>query len=394
MAKELLCFADDTTGGLDVAGSFYSRGYETAVCLEADCQEDADMTCQVYTHNSRDETPDESKKKLVVALGQIDRDFLSRVNLFLKVDSTLRGNILSDIDTVSEVVADTPIFLAPAFPFYGRMCVDGIYSVRGTPITDTEFATDPAFNYTSSFLTNNRKDIEHIDWRTLSQGPNVVAARVSSSDTNKFTFDTRDEADLAVIARAGLLMKAVMVGASGLARAIPRKQLPQGQPFVPDTNLPTLFVIGSIHEMSRMQKTQLAAIGVTGVDIPLDHVGNIRELQTINDHVKESLGNGSTLYLATPDSPTNDEGIWREMEDSVSEVTRISEVPHNLVIVGGETARATFRGRQITTLAIKSEYEPGIPISSERDRNEAIFTKAGGFGHSNTLVDIYQFLQK
>lgn len=394
MAKELLCFADDTTGALDVAGSFYSRGYETAVCLEADCQEAADTTCQVYTHNSRYKTPYESKKQLVAALGQIDKDFLSRVNLFLKVDSTLRGNILSDIDTVSEVVTDTPIFLAPAFPFYGRTCIDGIYSVRGTPILDTEFAMDPAFNYTSSSLTNNRKDIEHVDWRTLSQGPNAVVARVSSSDTNKFTFDTRDETDLAVIARAGLLIRAVMVGASGLARAIPRKQLPQGQPFIPDTNLPTLFVIGSMHEMSRLQKAQLATIGVAGVEIPIDQVGNFRELQTINDYVKESLDNGSTLYLATPDSPTDDEGIWREMENSVSEVTRISEVPHNLVIVGGETARATFRGRQITRLAIRSEYEPGIPISSRGDLKEAILTKAGSFGHSNTLVDIYQFLQK
>lgn len=394
MAKEIICYADDATGALDVAGAFYSRGYEATVALEAEISDDLDSNCRVYAQNSRYDSPAESKEKLASALSRIDKDLLSQINLFLKVDSTLRGNVLGNLDQISDFVNGRPIFLAPSLPLFGRTCVDGHYLVNGVPILETEFAKDSAFKYISSALNDNRVDIEHIDWRTLSHGPNAVADRVSSSGAKKFSFDTKDEDDLSVIVQTGLLIQAIMVGSQGLARALPNVGFQQSQEFIPDTSLPTLFVVGSLHKITRVQKTKLAKVGISGIDIGDGNLGNITELQAINYQIKENLSNGVTTYLSTPDIPRNDAGIWREMEEAIQEVTLVNEVPHNLVIVGGETARATFKGRQISTIAIKSEYEPGVPISSQKGQHEAILTKAGSFGHSNTLVDIYHFLNK
>jgi uncharacterized protein YgbK (DUF1537 family) len=59
-----------------------------------------------------------------------------------------------------------------------------------------------------------------------------------------------------------------------------------------------------------------------------------------------------------------------------------------LIIVGGETARAALKARNITEVQITGEFEPGIPISKAATSNGKIYTKAGAFGQADTLVKI------
>jgi len=193
-------------------------------------------------------------------------------------------------------------------------------------------------------------------------------------------------------ADAGLEVNAAMIGSSGLARAFPKERT-SIQELDVDNTIPTLYVVGSIHPTSRTQKEELAQHGVPGVELLRRHIGNTRSLDQIRDQAEQRLADGKSVYIATPDEVTSDASVWRDIENSMGHVSGIHSVRHNLVIVGGETARATLRSRDIHALEVRSEYEAGIPVSTEKDRTEAILTKAGGFGHANTLVDIHNYLQ-
>lgn len=253
MNREIIGFADDTTGALDVAGSFQSRGRRTTVQLELGDQGNGVASCHVVNLNSRYDTPTESGAKL---RDGFERFGMGKGSVFLKVDSTLRGNVAADAAVLQDLLPDIPLFIAPAFPFYGRTCLEGNYLVKGQPILDTEFARDRAFRWSSSQLHDNRSDVDHIDWRVLERGVDAVLNRVGNSDHRIFTFDTRDQTDLEVIADAGLEVSAAMIGSSGLARAFPKERT-SVQDFEVDNTIPTLYVVGSIHPTSRVQKEEL-----------------------------------------------------------------------------------------------------------------------------------------
>lgn len=389
MNKELHCYADDVTGALDVAGSFYSRGYQATVLIDQDFLDIPQSPCLVTNLNSRYDSPIKSAEKLSEAIGRTD--LKGEVSIFLKVDSTLRGNVLSDSRVLGQLVKEKPVFIAPSFPFYGRICVNGVFLVKNQPILETEFADDKAFHYSSSLLNDYEQDIEHIDWRVLDKGVDAIVARVDSSSTNRFTFDTRNQTDLELIVDAGLSIEASLVGSSGLARALPKGVLPQATYNV-DNSMPALFVVGSIHQISRMQKDELVRSGVFGVELSHQDIGNARALQDIKEATQEGLEREGIVYIATPKEITNDEILWHEIEASIAQAAQIQDVRHNLVLVGGETAKAVLGGRDIKTLEIRLEYESGIPISTEPQKTDALLTKAGGFGHSNTLVDIRRFI--
>src|SRR3989338_5588905 len=150
MIKEIFCYADDVTGALDVAGSFYSRGYQTAVQIERNVFNIPQTPCFVVNLNSRYDDPIISAEKMSKAFCGISLE--SGTPIFLKVDSTLRGNIVSDSQVLEKLVGNKPVFIAPSFPFYERTCVNGVYLVNGQYIMQTEFAVDKAFHYSSSFL--------------------------------------------------------------------------------------------------------------------------------------------------------------------------------------------------------------------------------------------------
>ncbi|MCL4353153.1 four-carbon acid sugar kinase family protein [Patescibacteria group bacterium] len=383
MAKKILCCSDDATGALDAGGAFHSRGYETVIRLQQDKPEISQIECLILDLNSRYNNPKVSRNKLGRAIEM--NGLGSTIPLFLKIDSTLRGNFLSDIDILQQFNTNKPIFIAPAFPFHGRLCVNGVYLIKERPVMETEFVRDRAFHKTSSLIHENRTDTEHINWRLLDKGIGNILRITAKSKKRKFTFDTRDQTDLELIVKAGISIGASMAGSSGLASALPKISDKQVG-FAIDKTKPTLFVIGSINQVSRLQRDAFKNLGTPGVELSSKDIGNSKSLQAVKDYLQKQLKKSKAVYISGPNEIVNNEVMRRKIEQSISEVTNISKVMHNLVIVGGKTTRATLSGRNIDKLLIQSEYESGIPISAHPNRPELILTKAGGFGHQNTLV--------
>ena len=82
--------------------------------------------------------------------------FGQSVRLVLRGDSTLRGHVLGEIDTLS--VPGSVALFVPAFIELGRVTIDGVHYVtdsgRRVEVAATEYARDPEFSYRTSSLTD------------------------------------------------------------------------------------------------------------------------------------------------------------------------------------------------------------------------------------------------
>lgn len=157
----LLIIADDFTGALDTGVQFAKRGVDTLVTVMRGQPIDWSVSCKVLVVNteSRHDTPDEAYAKVF----SVVRDALAAgfTHLYKKTDSTLRGNIGSELQAVLDAVREDSardgskrgsnshgslnqeLVFVPAFPKSGRYTVRGVQYVWETPLAKTTFANDP-----------------------------------------------------------------------------------------------------------------------------------------------------------------------------------------------------------------------------------------------------------
>ena len=120
----LALIADDLTGACDAGVQFAERGFATIVWLDPEPREGAQLT--VVTTNSRNDPPEVARRKVADAcrvLGTV---------VFKKIDSTLYGNIVPEIEAALDACGFAEAWLAPAYPAQGRTVHDGWLEVAGS----------------------------------------------------------------------------------------------------------------------------------------------------------------------------------------------------------------------------------------------------------------------
>lgn len=65
-----------------------------------------------------------------------------------------------------------------------------------------------------------------------------------------------------------------------------------------------------------------------------------------------------------------------------------------LILTGGDTAKAVCSELKISKMDLYSEVEPGLPFGRLRNNNRSYWavTKAGGFGHEHSLVNVIEYM--
>ncbi|MDQ0217696.1 four-carbon acid sugar kinase family protein [Peribacillus cavernae] len=108
------------------------------------------------------------------------------VQLFCKrIDSTIRGNIGSEIDAVLDTIGgDSVAVVMPSFPASGRTTVGGYLLVNGLPVQETEVAKDPQCPLNESFVPwiiskQTDKKIDHVGMDDVLKGEDKIAQRLN-----------------------------------------------------------------------------------------------------------------------------------------------------------------------------------------------------------------------
>jgi uncharacterized protein YgbK (DUF1537 family) len=175
--------------------------------------------------------------------------------------------------------------------------------------------------------------------------------------------DAEDNATLADVARsASRHPEWLLVGSAGLARQLAPPPAPPR--LAARGSGPILVVAGSPTPVTRAQLEQLP---------PIDEV----------------------LVMATPPTDTRDDGAAAALLAVNVDAWAHEQVPRAVVLTGGATAREVSHRLGATSLRLRGEIEPGIPIGTLEDgrwHGVTVVTKAGGFGSPWTLLDVVHAL--
>ena len=350
----VLAFADDLTGALEVGAKFSGAGMQSSVTLGE--LPGAGAPVLVIDTETRHVTAEEAYRE-VRAVAESAR-LANPVLVYKKTDSTLRGNIGSELAALVEVFGG-PVTYAPAYPELGRTVKNGCLYVHGIPVSETAFAHDALNPIRDSYIP-----------RLLAGFLPAEAVRVVDADC---TEDLRVAAEM-LLASGGVRVAA---GPAAFAACLAERiDLPRA----PAEKLPAvrkcLVVNGSLHEVS---------------------LGQVRHAEELGwpvappDRVVDRIGSSGWAILRTDDAAGEGPQRARAVGRIVREVLNRTELDA-LIVFGGDTAFGIVEAVAKPPLFPVREMMPGVPLS--RLGRLCLITKAGGFGGVDVLPELRILLSK
>ena len=368
--------SDDLTGCGDVGLHFADWGLRTIVYTSnleqfyKELKPDRDWDVLIINTESRFDEPKIAYEKVKDVCKFFRK--LEIKQIYKKIDSTLRGNIGSEIDALFDELKIKELPFCAAFPRIGRTTVEGYHYVWGELVTRTEFARDP----------RNSVAEAHIP---------TLLKRMSRYYDRIIVYDARTQRDLKNIARE-ILYYATVCGASGLAGELIKFWGKSGtrrgvkSKTVTGGSKPVLIISGSAKSITYEQIEELN--GKRGIlAVPIDFERNRVEIPDVKN-VKHIL-----IYPQRSSHQLDPEkimGVLVHLAPGLCE----SGLFRNLILIGGDTAFSICRVLKIDTFQIISSILPGIAFCRTLDGKYNFILKPGGLGDKEALIRCVQFFDQ
>jgi uncharacterized protein YgbK (DUF1537 family) len=408
----MLIIADDLSGAADCGVVCVSHGLSTVVSL-GNIEDEVDSDVLSIDGDTRYLEPEKAAEETAALIRRFAGDHL----LFRKLDSTLRGNVASELAATLEVRRQLTgervvVVLAPAFPAHGRTTRNGQQLFHGKPLEETESwqrEQRSAQSHLPAILQTSRLQSVLLDLTAVRSGTDALRAAMMrlARVADVLICDAESDQDLRAVAEASMSLgrNTVWAGSAGLAYHLPwaagLTRLPVQVPEPPPIDGPILFVIGSLSGVSREQVRVLtASSGVAGISIAPQVLlagkcsPQWREYELA---LRNALAAGKDVVI-TPGSE-----LQMESEKGYLLCAALAQMVATcadrigaLVASGGESARAVLQVLGITRLRLMGEIETGLPCSMTEGwkRTLPVLTKAGGFGTPQTLLHCQQLLRE
>lgn len=408
---DILVIADDFTGANDTGVQFYKKGMIVDVILSPKCNINTVADVLVINTNSRAMSPEDAKN---IVSSSVEK-FTDVKWIYKKIDSTLRGNIGSEIEACLNHERRVA-FVCSAYPLAGRVINNGICYVNGQPLLETEFSTDPktpvfSSNVDEIISSQTKIPIIHININNL-RGNKVIHIVRDILDNNEkciISFDAINDDDLIKISEffESFNEPSLIVGSSGLAQYIRVNKIIK--PFV--------FVVASMSEKTKCQLDYIKdRSDIKFIDLSVEEILMSRGcyIESIIEKSKSILNSGFHLVLKVEnDKRSRDriDGVCEKLgvsrvelgENICKKLSLITKVLINkyygvisgIFLTGGDTAIAVSESLSLSSYHIKGEIEPGVPYGYFTDsfvKNIPIITKAGGLGSIQALKKVIDFI--
>jgi D-threonate/D-erythronate kinase len=385
----VLIVADDLTGAMDSAGPFAAIGVETwVVAVPMQCDPAAIAGARVVSVNT------DSRHLPAVQAATRVRDIVLRLGpeafdiVVKKIDSTLRGNVVSETLALLEASGRRRAVIAPAFPAQGRTVKNGVVHVNGVPLAETAFARDalspPPLAPLQKVFAEARPGL-------------AVAIAGAGDDVNSdsniriWIADGATNADLAVTVSAihDQFREVLLAGSAGITKPLARACFSAtGSQAAPEQLTGTIvFAVGSRAVQSAEQvESLMREPGSRMLRAP-----NGRLLQ------KEFPTARNLVLKATADDAGKEGDAQQVAADLARNAIDAARSTHAqaLVATGGDTAIAILTATGYPALQVLGDLMPGIPYARIRVDGAPLWlvTKAGGFGGRDTFRQIARRLR-
>lgn len=138
----LAVLADDFTGAAEVAA--IGRRYGLAAEVHTTFQSSSDADLVVVDTHTRSSTRAAAGRRVAEELARMRAAGVECI-YYKKVDSVLRGHVIEELSRLLDVWGLDRALLVPFNPSFGQRIRDGQYSIRGKPLNETRFASDPEY---------------------------------------------------------------------------------------------------------------------------------------------------------------------------------------------------------------------------------------------------------
>ena len=383
--------ADDFTGANDVGLQLRKYGIKVVSLINPSSDVKADVKIiDSRSRNISEKRAYENVKRVIenINLGE-------RGRLYKKIDSTIRGNIVKEIEALSEITKkDEKVIVVSAFPKAGRVVKNGKVYVDGEYIMETEFARDPI------------KPLFSGDFRDLIDGCAIVSfeefvklrGNLRGFEEKVIVIDSEKEEELDYIAK--LLVKnsldRYIVGSAGIMAYLPN--------YWNIKNDKILIVSGSFSEKNELQLKKLIEscddIGVSNIDI---YSGGIIEkesnfdnkrvllLKTYND-IKSGRKNLEVALQKESQERINDFFV-KSIKKSVLEIVLKYGI-NKIICAGGETSGAVMESLGIEAVEVMERVEDGVALLRDSESRYNIITKPGAFGSEEIFLNSLEVLRR
>lgn len=416
---KLVIIADDLTGALDTGVQFSKKNMSAIVTTDLnfnfeDICKEADVV--VIDTESRHIPADEAKERVKSALSKFDKKEIKF--FYKKTDSTLRGNIGSEVEGFMEGLNIDEVSFIPAFPLGKRTVKDGVLYVNNVKLAETQFAMDILNPVTDSFIPdiiNKQSDI-NVKLKDI----NEEFSPLDNKEKHIYIFDSENMEDMENIGKF-LHNKNRLnytIGNAGFAEVLThyiKSDTKKEDIILEDDRI--LFVCGSVNITSLKQCKYAEKIGYCSDSLKFTNIisedyKNSDNYITDKEYFKEKINNNKKFLLRTSDSEdvikkaieyTEKNSI--SMEDLTSNIANstgqlVSDLIRehdikNLIIFGGDTLMGILKNIGCQYIIPVSEIFPGVVFTRAVGKDTAInvITKAGGFGEESIIERINEFLE-
>jgi len=406
--------ADDLTGAFDTGVQYRNWGLSVEVFIgnvkEVSKLDGVDVV--VVDTESRELKKEDAFIRVYHATEELTK--LGVEKIYKKIDSTLRGNIGIELDAAMEASKIKFTFFAPAYPTYKRTTLSGKQYVDNKPLNETEYVDELGVK-TAKISTligkQSKRKVGLVGFDTVNRGVDSIKTRIETLKRNGVeiaVFDALTEKHLIDIVGAAGDTR-MFVGSAGLASEMPLNLNLRSQK-------PVLSVCGSTRRISRVQVRSLQdRLGFKEVEIGVLKL--IDGEAAANAEIERCVSEAVAVLKAGVDvsitsSPKDDSAkefasyaLQRGLketnaklivEEAIGEITStiLKEVEVLcLIMTGGATSLIICKKLGVDVVHIVEEIEPGIPLITLSNGMHAV-TKAGGFGHEDSLIQATQRLRR
>jgi uncharacterized protein YgbK (DUF1537 family) len=402
-AERLRVLADDLTGACDVAAALLPLRHGLVVAGPARWRDPlgagVDGALVVRNTQSRALAPADAAARVRLALADL-APAPSGV-LLKKIDTGLRGPLGAEIDAAMDAIGAELALVVPAIPDAGRTTVDGRQLVDGVPVDETAFARDPDNPVRDARVgavieATSRRRAAWVGLDEVRRGGAAAAvASRRAAGARIVVGDAETDADLDHWAATAMDPRepAVLVGSTGLARAV-RRRLGAGAETARAAPGPpagrgggVLVVCGSAHPVAHAQLRHAAEAGLVRTATIDAHAPAAAVAQA-----SAALRAGRHAALGVPGGP---DGCGRDaMLAAVAQAVQAvvaRACPRALVLIGGETAFHVLTGLDDSRLWIERVAGPLAVRATLLDGPLAglpVVNKGGSSGPPERLAEL------
>lgn len=402
------CIADDFTGATDLANNLVRAGMrvvQTAGVPATPLDTTADAV--VVSLKSRTIPPAQAAAQSVQALRWLQAQGARQIyfKYCSTFDSTAQGNIGPVTDALMDALGCDFTVATPAFPDVGRTVFKGYLFVGDVLLHESGMQDHPLTPMTDPSLVRvlqaqTRRRVGLIDYATVAQGPDAIAARVSRLRADGVGIAIVDAVSNADLMRLGPALAGLPLVTAGSGVAI---ALPANFGITPNSRASALpapggfraVVSGSCSRATNGQVAQFVSAGLPALALdPMALCDGDEAIEQALDWARPKLGDQPILVYSTaaPES-------LRRVQDQLG-VARAGEIVERalarvacglvqagvgqLVVAGGETSGAVVQALGITQLQIGPQIDPGVPWCAAKSPiawgTLHVALKSGNFG--------------